>query len=167
MKLLFGIFGLVLCAFAAVAQTDSVEREFEKNKAKYKLEAFAEGEDASSGFDYLYYKNKSEIVKLREIWSSSAETTYRAVDYFYKNGRFVALVRYTFPKKYYKTSISGANVPFKTTEKLYFTDSKLTRWIENGKEVPATDARWAAAEKNALESGIYYLENYSLLKEVN
>jgi hypothetical protein len=64
------VFAFVLmgfCAFVVSAQNGDVAYNFEKNKTKYKLEKFAEGEDASSGYDYLIYKDKEAIVKIRVI----------------------------------------------------------------------------------------------------
>jgi hypothetical protein len=167
MKLLFAVLLFAFCAVANFAQVTSVESDFEKNKTKYKLEKLSEGEDATSGYDYLVYKNKDEIVKIREIWSSSAVSTYRAEDYFFKDGKFVAYVKYTFAKKYYKTAIKGTNVPLKLVEKLYFSDSKLTSWIENGKTIPTNDKRWQEKENDTLERAKNQLEMYKLIKEGN
>ena len=165
MKFTFAVILLALCSIASFGQDGSVEKDFEKNKLKYALEKFSEGEDASSGYDYFVYKDKARIVKVREIWSSLSYATYRAEDYFYKDGKLIALVKYTFAKKYYKTAEKGTNVPFKVVEKLYFTDSKLTGWIENGKTIPATDKRWQEKENEALEAGKSQLENYNRLKD--
>ncbi len=164
MRIVFGFILLAFCCVAGFAQVSSIEKDFEKNKAKFKLEKFAEGEDASSGYDYLYYTNKTAIVKVREIWSSSANPVYRVEDYFFKDGKIALLVKYTFTKKFYKTSLKGANIPLKLVEKLTFTDGKLTTWIENGKTIPTTDQRWNETEKNALESANYKLENYKDFK---
>ena len=165
MKLVLALLMLASCAAANFAQTALVENDFEKNKSKYKLEKLAMGEDASSGYDYLVYKNKDEIVKVREIWSSSANPVYRIEDYFYKDGKLAVLVKYTFTKKFYKTSLKGTNVPAKIVEKLTLTDSKLTAWTENGKTIPTTDKRWKDKEKEVLEAGTSQLENYKFLKE--
>jgi hypothetical protein len=166
MKLLFGIFLLAFCCLTDFAQGADAEKDFEKNRLKYKLEKFAEGEDASSGYDYLVYSSKAGVVKIREIWSSSAGvSTYRAEDYFFRDGKLVALVKYTFAKKYYNTAKKGTKVQFKPVEKLYFTDSKLTGWTENGKTIPTTDARWQTSEKDALELARGVLETCKQLKE--
>src|SRR5215208_5530097 len=142
MKFTFAVILLALCALANFAQDGAVEKDFEKNKLKYGLEKFSEGEDASSGYDYFVYKDKGKIVKVREVWSSLSYKTYRAEDYYYKDGKLIALIKYTFDSKYYKTAEKGRNVPFKEVEKLYLTDSKLTDWTENGKTIPNTDKRW-------------------------
>jgi len=167
MKVVFAVFLFAFCGITSFAQETSVERDFEKNKSRFKVEKLSEGEDATSGYDYLVYKDKAEIVKIREIWSSSAVSTYRAEDYFFKNGKLIALVKYTFGKPYYKTAIKGTNVPLKLVEKLYLTDSKLTSWIENGKAIPTTDKRWQEKETDTLESAKNQLEMYKLIKEGN
>lgn len=165
MKILFCIVVLTLGFTVNFAQISSIEAEFEQNKAKFKLEKFAEGEDASSGYDYLVYTKNGEVVKLREIWSSSYQPTFRAEDYFFRDGKLSIYVKYTFPKKYYKTSLKGANIPLKTVEKFYLTEGKLTVWIENGKTIPNTDKRWQETEKEILERANGQLENYERLKE--
>jgi hypothetical protein len=158
--LLIGIFGL-----AGFAQGANVEANFEKNKARYKLDRFAEGEDSSSGYDYLVYTNKGKVVLWREIWSSLSHSTYRIDDYFYENDKLVAVLKYTFPKKHYRTAKRGVKVPLKLVEKMYFTDSKLTFWSENGEAIPESDARWRETEKNVPESAGYRLERFQDFKK--
>lgn len=165
MKLVFGLILIAVFSLANFAQATDAEKNFEQNKAKFKLEKFAEGEDASSGYDYLVYTKNGEVVKLREIWSSSYQPTFRAEDYFFRDGKLSIYVKYTFPKKYYKTSLKGANIPLKTVEKFYLTEGKLTVWIENGKTIPNTDKRWQETEKEILERANGQLENYERLKE--
>lgn len=165
MKLIFAALLLAFCGLPNFAQNGSFESNFEKNKTKYKLEKFAEGEDASSGYDYLVYTEKGKVVKIREIWSSSIQSTFRAEDYFFNDGKLHALVKYTFSRRYYKTSIKGGNIPLKMVEKFILSDSKLTTWIENGKIIPTTDARWQETEKEVLERAKDQLETYKGLKE--
>lgn len=167
MKLLMGVFLLTFCFTVNFAQNTTVEADFEKNKAKYKLDIFGEGEDASSGYDYLVYKKGDAIVKLRVVWSSLSYTTYRIEDYYFKNGKVVALLKYSFARKFYNSAKKGTKVPMKPTEKIYLTDSKLTAWTENGKTITQTDARWAETEKQIGESAAYLLESYKrFLEEV-
>ena len=159
---------VILFAFGCVAHfAQDAEKIFETNKAKYKLEKYSVGEDATSGYDYLVYSDKNKIVKIREVWSSASYTTYRVEDYFFKDGKLAAVLKYTFPSKLYKSAKNGTNIPLRLLEKLYLTDSKMTRWIENGKEVPSTDARWAATEKDILENAGYKLESYQDFKSGN
>lgn len=167
MKLAAVVLMIAFGCLAGFAQNASVEQNFEKNKLKYKLEKFAEGEDASSGYDYLIYKKGDEIVKIREIWSSSANPNYRVEDYFFKDGKLVVLAKYALAKKNYKASVRGANIPLKELEKFYLTDSKLTVWKENGKTVPTGDSRWQEKEKEILERASGQLETYQQLKESN
>ena len=74
MKLILVIFMLAFCFTANFAQTADFEADFQKNKAKYKLDIYSEGEDASSGYDYLVYKKGDEIGKVRVLWSSLSYT---------------------------------------------------------------------------------------------
>src|SRR5688500_6026996 len=165
MKFVWAVILLGLFSGFNLAQDNVIEKNFEKNKVKFKLEKFSEGEDASSGFDYLVYKDKSHVVKIRQIWSSSANPVFRIEDYFFKNGKLATFARYTFAKKYYKTAVKGSNVPLKQVEKMYLTDSKLAAWIENGKTVPDSDKRWQEKESEVLEAAKSQLENYEFLRE--
>ena len=167
MKFALAVLLIALYAGFNFAQDNSIEKGFEKNKSKFKLEKLSMGEDASSGFDYLVYKDKAQIIKIREIWSSSANPVYRIEDFFFKDGKLVLHVKHTFAKRYYKSSIKGTNIPLKQIERLYLTDSKLTTWLENGKAIPTNDARWQDKEKEVLESAKSQLENYKFLKEEN
>ena len=167
MKFVLTIILTAFCCAAGYAQDTSIEKDFEKNRLKYKLEKFSEGEDATSGYDYFFYKDKGKIVKVRELWSSSVNPTHRIEDYYYQNGVLVAYIKYTFDKKYYRSAEQGKTVPMKMVERLVLTDGKLTGWTENGKIVPATDKRWQEMETEAIESGKSQLENYNGLKESN
>lgn len=164
MKILLGLFVIAFCFTANFAQNANVEADFEKNKARYKLDIYSEGEDASSGYDYLVYVKGDEIGKVRVVWSSLSYTTYRIEDYYFKNGKLVALVKYDFARKYYNSAKKGTKVPMKLTETLLLTDSKLTSWTEKGKTVPKTDSRWAETEKQIIESAGYIIEGYQRYK---
>lgn len=162
-------FILLLCVFAFgftanFGQTSNIDAEFQKNKAKYKLDIFSEGEDASSGSDYLVYKKGSEIVKVREIWSSLSYTTYSIEDYYFKDGKIVAYAKYSFAKKYYNSAKKGTKVPMTLSETLFLTDSKLTAWAVNGKAVEKTDNRWTETETDINEKAKFILEAYQQYK---
>jgi hypothetical protein len=162
------VFAFVLmgfCAFVVSAQNGDVAYNFEKNKTKYKLEKFAEGEDASSGYDYLIYKDKEAIVKIRVIWSSSANPNYWIEDYYYNNSKLNAFYRYDLSKRNYRNAKNGRTIPLKEVERLFLTDLKLNAWTEKGKAVSKEDARWAEKEKEILEKAAGNLEMYKMLKE--
>lgn len=146
-KLTFAFVLTALCAFAAIAQNetlagDTVEKDFAKNIKKYRLEKSSEGEDASSGYDYLVYKNKGEIVKIRVVWTSSANPQPRAEDHFYQNGVPVLSNELKITKKQERNVIKGITTILPITEKYYFADGKMIKWMEKGKAVAETDARW-------------------------
>ena len=127
MKLVFAVVLFALCAVANFAQDDSIEKDFEKNRAKFKLEKFSEGEDATSGFYYLYYKNKTAIVKMRQAWVSEGMKEHDTYDYYYKDGKLVLMVRYPRSKRQFNGTYAGKALLFQPEEKFYFTDSKLTK----------------------------------------
>lgn len=158
MKIILTLIFTLIISLSAFAQIDSVEKNFEKNKRNYKLTKFAFGEDASSGWDYLVYRQKTSTKKMRVIWSNYSSVTVD--DYYFEAGKPVLLVEYTPKKSQYKSLAKGLGITLKPIQKFYFTDSKLVKWIENGKEVPTTDVRWAEREKAVLASFEEQLETY-------
>ena len=163
-KIVF-LFPLVLLCFSvsAFGQLTSVEKDFQANVKKYSMEHFAEGEDATSGFDYLFYKSGPKIVKIRSIWSSSVNQSLRIDDLFFDSGLAV-FRRTTASKNYLRTLVRGKAAPIKTVEEFYFTDGKLTRWVEKGIEVRKTDPRWSQTEKELLGLAKSEIEQYDWLK---
>ena len=159
------LFPLVLLCFSisAFGQPTSVEKNFLANLKKYSMEHFAEGEDATSGYDYLFYKSGPQIVKIRSIWSSSVNRLLRVEDLFFDKGLAV-FIRATGTKKYLRTLIKGKIAPLTTTEVLYFSDGRLARWVIKGIDVPKTDPKWSETEKAILEHARSELENYDWLK---
>lgn len=164
-KFVFAFVLMSFCALVVSAQNGGVAYNFEKNKTKYKLEKFSEGEDASSGYDYLVYTNKGQVVKIRVIWSSSANPNYWIEDYYYNGGKLNAFYRYDLAKRNYKNAKLGKTIPLTETERLYLTDAKMTDWFEKGKAVAKDDARWSEKEKEILQNAADQLENYKMLKE--
>lgn len=165
LNLLFVV--ILLCAGIAAAQSTAVESNFAKNKAKYTREHFVSGEDASSGFDYLFYKSTDKIVMIRSIWSASHSNELRVQDIYFDGDAVAVVRRSTAAKRYLSTLKRGRNVVLKPKEELHFTDSKLTRWVEDGKIIPNTDPRWAETERSNLEHAKGELESYADLKEGN
>lgn len=153
-----------LCSLVVSAQNGSVISNFEKNKTKYKLEKFAEGEDASSGFDYLFYKSKDQIVKVRVIWSSSANPNHWIEDYYYDGGKLTAFIKYDLAKKNYENAKRGKSISLKEVEKLFLNGEKLKSWDEKGMAVTKEDERWNEKEKEILENGKSQLEQYDDFK---
>lgn len=162
------VFAFVLIGFCALvisAQNGSVAYNFEKNKAKYKLEKFAEGEDASSGYDYLVYTNKTKVVKIRVIWSSSANPNYWIEDYYYNNSKLIAFFSYNLAKRNYKNAKIGRTIPLKEVERMFLTNLKMTDWIEKGKAVAKDDARWSEKETEILGKADDQREIYALFQD--
>lgn len=75
--------GVLLAAISGLAQTAPAEKDFESRKARYTFKHFVEGEDATSGYDYLYYKSAGSIVKIRSIWSASYSKQLRIEDMYF------------------------------------------------------------------------------------
>jgi hypothetical protein len=148
MKIILTLFLISISAFGILAQDSSVEKTFEKNKRSFSLTRFAIGEDASSGRDYLVYRQKTSTKMIRVIWSNYERATVD--DYFYEAGKPTLLIQYTAKHNQYKSLARGANLPLKMVSKFYLSGSKLVNWIENGKTIPATDSRWADQEKDVI-----------------
>lgn len=155
-KLLFIIISLF--TFSAFAQDSVIEKNFEKNKKGYSLTKFSIGEDASSGWDYLVYRQKTSTKKIRAIWSNYERAEVE--DFYYENGKPLLLVKYSAKKSQYKSLAKGVNVALIAEEKLYFSNSKLLNWIEKGKKIQPADSRWAEKEKEVLASFEEQLETF-------
>ena len=165
MKMFFLIAWIVIGAVSASGQTAQVERDFESKKAKFTFEHFAEGEDASSGFDYLFYKSGEKIVKVRAIWSASHSKELK-IDDFYFNGTDIVLVRkFTAADRLLNSLKKGRNAVMVPKEEFHFSAGKLTKWIADGKVKTPGDAGWEQAEKEGLERATSQREYYGWLKE--
>ncbi|HRH45463.1 MAG TPA: hypothetical protein PKY82_27745 [Pyrinomonadaceae bacterium] len=158
MKILLTLILAFVLSCSAFAQDNSIEKTFEKNKRGYSLKTFSIGEDASSGFDYLVYRQKLSTKKIRVIWSNYERATVD--DYFYEFGKPLLLIKSTAKNSQTKSLAKGANLPLTAFEKFFIKDSKLVTWLENGKNIPSTDPRWAEKEKEVLESFEEQLETY-------
>lgn len=148
----------------AAAQVSSVEGSFKKNKAKYTREFFSMGEDASSGYDYVFYKSGSKIVMLRVIWSASHSNELRISD-FYFDDELALHRKQTAGKRQLSLLKRGREAPLVVKEEHHFVDGKLTKWILASKTIPTTDARWATTEKDTLEHARSEREAYAFLKD--
>lgn len=160
MKILLTLTVSIFLSLVSFAQDSSIEQKFEKNRKSFFLTRFSIGEDASSGFDYLVYRQKTSTKKIRVIWSNYSQATVD--DYYFDTGKPVLLVKYEAKHNQYKSLAKGNILPLKTLEKYYFNNSKLTGWIENGKTIPNSDSRWAEKEKELLASFDEQLETFRL-----
>lgn len=166
MKTIFTAVLIAVFSFVAMAQDQSAEKNFPRDIKKFKVEKYSMGEDASSGYDYLVYKKKDEIVKIRTIWSSSANPKWWVEDAYYQAGVPVLQVKLTLTKRQFKSVKNGSQIALPVEDKFYFKDGKLVKWLEKGKVVPTTDARWQEVERDALASAKDTLEFYPELKEM-
>jgi hypothetical protein len=151
-------------SLSVLAQKSTAEIDFEKNRAKYTREHYEMGEDASSGYDYLFYKRGDEIVLIRSIGSATYSKEIRIDDLYFNNG-LVFMRRSVSAKRNLGALKRGRDLPLASKEELHFVNGKLVRWVENGKEVDKADKRWAETEKQTLESAAAELENYKFLKD--
>ncbi len=166
MKITLAFLIIALLSLVAAAQSVSADKSFAANIKKFKLEKYSVGEDASSGYDYLIYKRGAKIVKIRTIWSSSANPKWWVEDAYYESDMPVLYVKLKLTKRQFKSVVRGSLIALTVTDKFYFKDSKLVKWIENGKAVLTTDTRWREMEKEALMSAKDALEFYPELKEL-
>lgn len=163
MKTAFILLSILFLAAFAFSQPTAVEKEFEANKAKYKREHLVLGEDATSGYDYLFYKSGKRIGKIRSIWSSSVVKELRIDDYYFQN-ELVVYRKLKGKKTQLKSLIAVRNSPLTTVELFEFMNSKLVKWIESGKAIPNTDPRWNEKEKEIREQAKLEAESYEMLK---
>jgi hypothetical protein len=162
MKTILAFLTIAILSLAVAAQ----DKSFAANIKKFKMEKYSMGEDSSSGYDYLVYKRGKKIVKIRTIWSSSANSNWWAEDAYYESDAPVMLVKLALVKKQFKSIVRGSRIALPVTDKFYFKDAKLVKWIENGKAVAITDRRWGEMEKDAFASAKDTLEFYPELKEL-
>ncbi|HQU86788.1 MAG TPA: hypothetical protein PKY59_26885 [Pyrinomonadaceae bacterium] len=165
MRIITFTFLLLIFSLTALAQTASVEADFNKNVKKYKREKYAVGEDASSGTDYVIYKSGKNIKKMRLIYSNCCDAP-KVTDFYFEKGVLLLAVEGEITKKQYKSFASGSNLPLKNAKKLYFKDSKLVKWTENGKEISSANPNWSKEESETLESAKSYFEEYPELKNM-
>src|SRR5687768_772253 len=102
---------LLAIAGLAAAQTENIEADFAENKPKYTREFFSMGEDASSGYDYVFYKSGPKIVMIRVIWSASYTNELR-IDDFYFDDAIKLHRRQTATKRRLSLLKRGRDVPF-------------------------------------------------------
>ena len=153
-----------ISAVTIAAQSSEIVKNFELTKSKYVREHFSEGEDASSGYDYLYYKKGSTIVKIRSIWSASHSKELRIED-FYFDGDVVLFQKFTSPSRQLNILKSGRNVVLTPKEELRFAGGKLSEWKVAGKSQSSTDPKWGETEKAILEHAYSVRDYYKWLKE--
>src|ERR1044072_2604378 len=166
MKINLGFLVIVFLFLIPAAQGGSADKSVTAHINKIKGEKYSVGEDASSGYDYLVYKQGTKIVKIRAIWSSSANPKWWAEDAYFESGIPVMLVKLSLTKRQFKSVVRGSQLALPVTDKFYFKDAKLAKWIENGKAVPITNPRWTQIEKEAFSSAKDALEFYPELKEL-
>jgi hypothetical protein len=165
MKIALIVILMALSSSPAHAQKVSIERDFERERRSLSLVRFAVGEDASSGHDYLVYKRRSQIKKIRSVWNGGCCNDPTVEDFYFKDGSPVLYVKLSLPKAQLRRIVRGSNIPLKAVEKLYLRESRLTMWIENGKTIPPSDPRWNDREKSLLEDFKGQLENYQSYQE--
>jgi hypothetical protein len=165
MKTVFLLACVFVSAIAVFGQPSQVEKDFESKKTSYTFEHFAEGEDATSGYDYLFYKSGDDIVKIRSIWSASHTKELRIEDLYFGGSDLLLLRRFTAAGRLLNTLKKGRNGVLAPKEEFYFTGAKLTKWVDGGKEKSPGDADWAKAEKEVLDHAKSQREYYRWLKE--
>ncbi|HEV7642487.1 MAG TPA: hypothetical protein VGO50_00970 [Pyrinomonadaceae bacterium] len=166
MKIMLAFLMIAFLSLAAAAQDVSADKSFAANIKKFKVEKYSVGEDASSGYDYLVYKQGTKVVKIRTIWSSSANPKWWVEDAYYESDVPVLFVKLKLTKRQFKSVVRGSQITLPVNDKFYLKDAKLVKWIENGKAVPTTDTRWPVIEKEAFMSAKDALEFYPELKEL-
>lgn len=166
MKSVLAIFLITIFSIVTFAQENSVESNFTKSVKKMTVEKYSLGEDATSGYDYLIYKTKTEIKKIRTIWNGGASSKPTVEDIYYEAGVPVLYTKLALTKKQFKSVVNGSSIALPAIEKFYLKDSKLIVWIENGKPIPDTDSRWQEKQKDVLEQAKQTLDFYPTLKEI-
>ena len=164
MKYFYVIILITIFSAFAVGQTSKAESEFLKNKSKLSLEKYALGEDATSGYDYLVYKNKGKIVKIRSIHSST-NPSMEIDDYYFENGKLVVYLRSYLPKKSLKSALRGNEFKLFAQERIELKDDKMIVWSDGAKKYTSDDPNWLKRENQILQSVGSELEMIRMLME--
>ena len=151
----------------AFAQRNQTELNFQKNRTRFTQEHFSEGEDASSGFDYVYFRRGKNIVMIRSIWSATHTNELRIEDMYFDGATLAFFRRSTARKNSLAVLKTGRNTGLVAKEEMHFEKGKLTRWSENGKPVSTAAASWPEAEKSTLEQAKGWIDSYADLKKGN
>jgi hypothetical protein len=165
MKLALLLILFALLPSSTRTQDVSIERAFERERRSLSLVRFAVGEDASSGYDYLVYRRRAQVRKIRSVWNGGCCNDPTVEDFYYKDGNPALYVKFSAKKAQWRRLARGVNLPLRAEEKLYLKDSKLTTWIENGKTVSPSDPRWKDKEKSLLEEFKGQLDNYKFYQD--
>lgn len=165
MKTFFLVALLSAGVMSTLGQPSQVEKDFESKKPRYTQEHFAEGEDASSGNDYLFYKSGAKIVKIRSIWSASHSKELRIEDFYFDGDNLLLFRKFTAASRLLNTLKRGRNAILNPKDEFHFTAGKLTKWIAGGKAKSPGDPDWAKTETEILDQGKSQREYYKWLKE--
>ena len=164
-KTLSVIAAIFVSALCVAGQRTQVEADFEKNRARYKVESFSEGEDASSGYDYLFYKRGESIVKIRSIWSASHSKELRIEDMYFHGDDVLLVRKFTAASGLLNTLKKGRQAQMAPKEEFHFSSGKLSKWVQgNTSRLPA-DKEWPETEKAILEHARSQRDYYKWLKE--
>src|SRR5215203_1551037 len=162
MKSLLVFFTLIFVPYASTfAQKNPTELDFEKNRTRYTREHFSEGEDASSGFDYLFFWMNKDIVMMRSIWSANHTREVRVEDMYFGNEGLALFRRATARKSSIGALKIGKNIGLTTKEEMHFEKGKLIQWSQNGVAVGKVGSFWTDAEKSALETAKGWMDSYA------
>lgn len=168
MKKILLVLGLLLVSSAITfAQRNPTELNFDKNRTRYTREHFSEGEDASSGFDYVYFRSSKQFVMIRSIWSATHTSELRIEDMYFEGGSLAFFRRSTARKNSLAGLKTGRSTGLSSKEEMTFDKGKLTRWIENGEPVTTSAASWPEAEKSTLDTARSWIASYADLKNAN
>lgn len=156
---------IALLSTLSHAQDLSIEKDFERERARLSVVRYSMGEDATSGFDYFVYKSRSQVKKIRMVWNGGATDDPSAQDFYFKDGSPVLYVELLGNRKQLAAITRGRNTSLREVEKLHLKDSKLTMWVEKGEMIPSSDPRWKERETRVLEQFKEQLETYREYQE--
>jgi hypothetical protein len=157
---------IALLSTLSHAQDLSIEKAFERERARLSVVRYSMGEDATSGSYYFVYRSRSRGVrKIRMVWNGGATNDPSAQDFYFKDGIPVLYVELLGNRKRVAAITRGRNTSLRQVEKLYLKDSKVTMWVEKGKVIPSSDPRWKEKETRVLEQFKEQLETYREYRE--
>jgi hypothetical protein len=159
-KLLISIILPLIVAVSVSAQQSSIERDFEKKRASYTLKRFHEDRamfpgETTTRYEYLYYLDKDQLVKIRFIERrNEPDASIKVDDYFLVDGDLRLVQLYFFIDSTRLAIIKAGRVVDLPSigERIELADGKLLKWAALGKVIPSTDKRWRDKQQSVLIS---------------
>ena len=134
----------------------AVIKQFEK-QGNIKSYLTEEGEDATSGWYYIFYYNTKKLLKIRVIWNGGCCQSPMLYDLYYNDSSLVLMdefkdIQETVDRKNAVANlIKGKNLHIQLLESLMYKQQRLIGYINNDLQNPTLPIQLTEREKWGLE----------------